>query len=166
MHRSRRWGKTENYHVNKCTFTSKTGLRPGADISEAFLWCGDRSFGGGTVPDCRFGIWGGCVCVGTRGEKRREAGISSFISVLDSLWGPSALNKNVLRAHRFNKSYDLQGPGSKGRQCCSLWSRKSVGMGCCFDLCVCWGRGDGLEDKRMSVGQVSNRNEFPFILRV
>ena len=28
-----------------------------------------------------------------------------------------------------------------------------------------WGW-DALEDKRMSVGQVSNRNEFPFILRV
>ena len=55
------------------------------------------------------------MCVGTRGEKRREAGVSSVTSVLDSLWGPSALNKNVLRAHRFNKSYDLQGPGSKGK---------------------------------------------------
>ena len=58
------------------------------------------------------GVWG---CGGTRGEKRREAGVSSVTSVLDSLWGPSALNKNVLRAHCFNKSYDLQGPGSKGK---------------------------------------------------
>ena len=80
---------------------------------------GTGSFGGGTVPDCCFGIWGGCVCVcggGTReeggGEKRGEAGVSSVTSVLDSLFGPSALNKNFLRAHRFNKSYDLQDPGS------------------------------------------------------
>ena len=56
------------------------------------------------------------MCVGgTRGEKTREAGVSSVTSVLDSLWRPSALNKNLSRTHRFNKSHDLQGPGSKGR---------------------------------------------------
>ena len=60
------------------------------------------------------------MCVGGAPEKRvevRKEGKqeSSVTSVLDSLFGPSALNKNFLRAHRFNKSYDLQDPGSKGR---------------------------------------------------